>query len=292
MNPQIVGPQAKEPTFEARVLFFAHLDAEWPSLKESFLALVWPAYRACWRPWGLDDLPWPPRGHIRQRFPGDECAFIAPIAVRDWLCLVRSRRCAELRHALCGWGSSVGLSDNWFLASALVSLGQFSPSQDEPKHPPRTAGPSLSKAIGASTYTPPFEWRYCREFHGRQWGSPFEPKFAGTVAHPDEPARWLTDRQHEWYFGSWEQFDRRMRNQFEKELSRYRKSMLTHWGLNKGNHVNYARWTIARLSGLKWREVVARYPRLQKYLDGEAQAKKRVHEFASEIGLNLVSSLK
>ena len=78
-----------------------------------------------------------------------------------------------------------------------------------------------------------------------------------------------------------------MRNQFERELSRYRKGMITHWGLHKGKHVDYARWTIARLSGLTWRKVVARYPELQEYADGEAQAKKRVREFAGEIGLTL-----
>lgn len=288
MHPQIVDPHIEQPNYEARVLFFEHLDTEWPSLKDSLLEKVWPAYRACWRP-SRPDLQWPPPGHVRQKFAHDDLAFVAPLAVRDWPRLMRSRRCADLRHALSEWGSMVKLGNDWFLASALVTLGQFSPSQDTPKHPARAAGLLLSKAIGASTYTAPFAWRYHREFHGRHWGLPFEPKFGGTIAHPDEPARWLPGRHDEWYFGSWEQFERRMRNQFERELSRYRKGMFTHWGLNKGKHVDYARWTIARLSGLTWRKVVARYPELQEYVDGEAQAKKRVREFAGEIGLTLDS---
>jgi hypothetical protein len=78
-----------------------------------------------------------------------------------------------------------------------------------------------------------------------------------------------------------------MLSQFKKELSRYRKSIMSHWGLNKMKHVAYARWTIARVSGLSWRKIVARYPELQVYVDGEAQAKKRVREFALEIGLTL-----
>jgi hypothetical protein len=285
MHPQIVGPQANQPNYEARVLFFEYLDAEWPSLKESLLEAVWPSYRACWTSCSLDDLPWPPRGYIRTKFHGEACAFVAPQAVRDWPKLMRSHRCRELRHALRRWGAAVEISSDWFLASALLSLGQFSPGREKPEHPPRPAGPELSKAIGASSYTPAFEWRYHHEFHGRQWGFLFEPKLVGTIAHPTEPARWLPHRQSEWYYGSWKQFEQRMRNQFESQLSHYHRSMLTHWGLNKGNHLSYARWTIARLSGLKWREVVARYPELQKYVDGEAQAKKRVREFTGEIGL-------
>jgi hypothetical protein len=290
MHPKIVVPPSEQPNYEARILFFAHLDAEWPALKESLFEKVWPPYRACWRQSHLD-LQWAPRGHIRQVFAGDDCGFLAPLAVRDWPRLIRSRHCADLRHALFEWGSKggIGIVDDWFLASALVTLGQFSPGRERPEHRARSVDPLLAKAIGASSYTPSFSWRYHREFHGRHWGFSFKPKFVGTFTDPDDPAIWLPGRQHEWYYGRWEQFEGRMRNRFERELSRYRKSIVTHWGLNKGSYVNYTRWTIARLSGLTWGEVVARYPELQKYSEGETQAKKRVREFAGELGLTLTS---
>ena len=263
-------PLVKEPNHEARLLFFAYLDEQWPALKQSLIEKVWPAYRACWRQSATDiGTSWPPRGHVRTEFPGDDCAFVAPQAVWSWSHLQHSRSCSDLRRAVSGWGSTAGrgLHYDWLLESALVSLGQYSPSQDKPKH------------------TAPFLWRYGHQFHSRGWGLTFEPKFVGTMMHPEqEPARWLP--RHESYFGTWEQFKRRMRNQLERELSRYRKGVVTHWGLNKGQHVNYARWTIARLSGLAWPEVVARFPELQKYTEGETQAKKRVREFAAEIEIS------
>jgi hypothetical protein len=280
MPPKIVVPLNEEPNHEARLLFCVHLDEEWPALKESLIEKVWPAYRACWRQSATDiGASWPARGHVRIKFPDDDCAFVAPQAVWSWSRLQHSRSCTDLRYAVSRWGSTAGrgLHYDWLLESALVSLGQYSPSQNKPKHPARL--------IVGATRRAPFMWRYGHQVHSRGWGLNFEPKFVGTIAHPEqEPARWLP--RDEWYFGTWEQFKRRMQNQFDRELSRYRKNVVTHWGLNKGLHVNYARWTIARLSGLTWREVVARYCELQRYSDGETQAKKRVREFAAEIEIS------
>ena len=256
------SPLSKDPNHRARRLFFELLDREWPALKESLIKQVWPVYRTCWQglPNGFKNPPAP--GTVRIQYPEvDDRVFVAPRAVWKWSELRDSEQCIELRLALTAWALSAGrgLRDGWVLESALKSLSHL-PLQKMPA--PRE-----------------FYWDYAAP--KTQKGDPFAPNFRGPILD----ALWLPE--YESRFGTWEQFENRMRNHFERELSRYRKKMIGQWSLSKGNHRNYAQWTIARLSGLTWAQVVKRYSALGKYSDGIVQAKKRVREFSSEIGLDL-----
>jgi hypothetical protein len=75
-----------------------------------------------------------------------------------------------------------------------------------------------------------------------------------------------------------------MRNQFERQLSRYCKEVVKHWSVPTGRrHVDHARWTIARLSGLTWQQVIDRFPDLKRYSEPETQVKKLVRAFMAEL---------
>ena len=271
MHPRIALPLEEQPNHEARLLFFSLLDAEWPALKESLIDTVWPAYRACWQH-APTDTPWPRRGRIRKWFlsASKMAALEAPAAIGRWSNLRRNRNFSKLRRALLDWaGSNSILRRDWMLDSALATLG---------------------KCFGDRTDNAAIWWRYGYQQNEAKWGLTFEPKFVGTIAHPEEAARWLPEKES--YFGTREQFERRMRNQFERELSRYCKGIMSHWGLNKGRHILYARWTVARLSGLTWRQVVARFPaELDRYTEPVTHAKKQVRDFLKEIDPTLADSL-
>jgi hypothetical protein len=280
MRPQHSVPSDLEPNHEARLLFFRLLNAEWPTLQQSLVAKVLPAYRACWRE--APATPFPRRDRIRKG------GFEAPITICRWSKLRYSRRHVDLRRALYEWASEVGrgLQLDWILDSALATLEQYCPTppayDSEVLARARATGDEkLIRFITTLSERDALPWRYGHQKYGGAWGAVFEPKFVGTIAHPDEPPRWLPG--HDWYFGTMDQFRRRMRNQFERELSRYCRNINKHWSLTKGGHVRYARWTIARLSGLTWPQVIARFPELKKYSEPETQAKKRVREFLAEL---------
>jgi hypothetical protein len=264
MHPRLAVPLSEAPNHRARSLFFALLDREWPALKESLIEQVWPVYRTCWRE-SIDGFKDPPaHGMVRIKFPSvDDRVFVAPQAVWSWSKLQNSETCVELRRAVAAWGLTAGrgLRDGWLLESALVTLRNY----------------PLQQTLCSRG----FFWEYAHP--GPRAYEAFAPSFRG----PKLNAVWLPDDEYEYHFGTWKQFQQRMRNHFERELSRYHKNMMAQWGLRKGNHRSYAQWTIARLSGLTWAQVVKRYPMLERYSDGEAQAKKRVREFSSEIGLTL-----
>jgi hypothetical protein len=262
-------------------LFLSLLDSEWPELGKDLIEKVWPAYRACWRE--AAEYGRPSDGRVSIRYPDEGSAplgwrnFAAPAAVWSFPLLRRSRVCADLRRALFDWAQSAGrgLRDDWLLESALVSLGQYPPSEKAPR----------------------LEfWRYSDPFHGRVHSPVFVPRFTGTRQHPNDDARWLPHPPE--YYGTWTEFKRRMRSQFDAQLSEYRKVVMAQCGVEKGNYHHYARWTVARLSGLTWPEIVERYQlqrlpgkRLGGYTDGETQCKKGVRAFAAEIGVTLAKTL-
>ena len=261
INKSVVPPHGS-PNHEGRVLFFSLLNQEWPELKIDLIDKVWPAYRQCWREWP-DTSRRPPRGFVGRHSP--DGAWMAPAALLDWNILVRSRVGAELRRAMNDWasGSGRGLVDAWLLDSALVSLHFYSPALEKP----------------CATKAP---WQYSYKFrHSNRWGRMFQAQLTEPQWRPGD----------DWYFGSWDQFERRMVNEFRRSLSAYRKAVMAEWGISKENAEMYARWTIARLSGLSWPEIVKRYS-LRRYSEGETQAKKRVKEFSAEIGLHSASRQK
>lgn len=177
------------------------------------------------------------------------------------------------------WGESAGLGirDDWLIESALVTLGQFSPKLDSP-------GTFQFRGV---TY-PNFEWRYSETFHSRVPSPFFAPKFTGTECHPEENARWLPPPHgEEWYYGTWEQFTRRMRKQFLRALTQYRRDVTAKWGF-KESQIKHAQWTIARLSGRRWQEIVKRSD-LNGYAQPYAEVQKRVNEFALGIGLSTLA---
>lgn len=283
-GPKNSVPSSSEPNHAARLLFLRLLNGEWPALQKSLLTVVLPSYRDCWDT--APDTQWPKCDRVRKD------GFEAPLIIRHWSGLSRSRRHKDLRNALLRWAAQGGhlLRSEWMLESALATLDQYFPANEtavdsETLARAQDVGDKNLEVFGREA----LPWRYGHQTYGAKWGAAFEPKFAGTIAHPEEPARWLPE--HEWYFGTMEQFRRRMRNQFERELSKYCKEIAKHWSLNKSGHVNYARWTIARLSGLTWSEVIARFPELERYTEPETQVKKRVREFLSELDPTLSSTM-
>ncbi len=248
MSPRRSVPATKEPSHEARLLFLRLLNAEWPALQESLLAQVLPALQRVLAGSSGDSMA--ARGFVRKG------GFEAPVTILRWSNLRRSPRYVDLHRALCKWASESGrgLQRDWILDSALATLEQDFPDGHNPYDSEVLA---QAKATGDANLvrliTNPAKgalpWRYGHHRYGKRWGAPFELKFLGTLAHPEEAARWLPG--HDRYFGTKEQFQKRMRNQFERELSQYCREITRHWSLNKGRrHIDYARWTIARLSGL------------------------------------------
>jgi hypothetical protein len=69
----------------------------------------------------------------------------------------------------------------------------------------------------------------------------------------------------------------------------YRKDIVTHHAVLKATHPEYARWTIARLSGMKYGDIADRFNLW--HAEPQKEAGKRVREFTFEIGLTLASSL-
>ena len=266
---------------------------------------VWPAYRACWQETKRDDFS-PARARIRVRmrwFPDGRTpgpTFEAPRSVWSVPHLRQTRipACKNLWKALRIWSANAGrgVRDDWLLESALVSLTHYGPGDETPTDPVFQLGEDKSSEQ--------FFWRYTHQFHSSERIPSFTPHFTGGALdrkgrpwHPDAPAIWIPDR--EGLYGSWKQFEQRMINQLKRQLSDYRKDLIAHHGLNKAGYRNYARWTIARLSGRTWPEIDERFGLSRGsvnsisrhsagvYSDGISQAKKRVREFASEIGLTL-----
>jgi hypothetical protein len=249
MNKSAV-PRAS-PNHQGRLLFLSVLDQEWPELKTRLFEIVGPAYQQCWREWP-DTSRQPPRGFVGRQ-TSDGPGFIAPRAVWRWRKLLRSRKCGELRAAMQSWAatSGLGLVDEWLLESALITLDYG------------TSGP----------------WRYYRFSYPHAWGSVFVPQL--------RDPQWLPG--YVWPYGTGDEFVRRMQNEFRRELSRYHKTVMAQWGISNQSTVEYARWTVVRLSGAPWSAVVGRFSSLQRYSEGETQAKKRVRQFAAEIALSLKS---
>jgi hypothetical protein len=281
MITESLVPPDIEPNHQARLLFLRLLNSEWPGLQKSLVTRVLPAFRACWEKAPATE--WPERDRIRK------AGFEVPLTVLRWSKLRHSSRYVDLRNALCAWASesSGELQRDWMLDSALATLEQYCPSPPEPYDPEvlarakMTGDEKLIRLITKLSQRDALPWRYGHQIYGEKWGTAFDPKFAGTIARPEGPARWLPGDHG--YFGTEEQFRRRMRNQFERELSKYCGDMKKHWSLSKGGHVKYARWTIARLSGLTWPQVIARFPGTERYTEPETQVKKRVREFLAEL---------
>jgi hypothetical protein len=278
------------PNQSGRILFLSRLAPEWPELQQNLLETVWPVYRLCkplieanpeydstvWmrliRRYGIPS--------VSRRTPNPQWFagfgyFLRPFELTSWSRLQASRRFASLRRAVTNWAQSSGrgIHDEWLVSAGLQSLNRLPPLLDSPIEQ--------------------FYWESAGQ-HDHNWPV-FSPNLKDRRGH-GQPC-WVHSSAGgpamqaavEAYHGTWDRFATEMRNQFERELSKYRKVIMTR-SISKGNAAAYANWTVARMAGLSWPQIAKRYG-LGRYSEGETQAKKRVREFASEIGLTLGESL-
>ncbi len=251
MSTELTVTSNRAPNHAARYLFLSLLDQEWPELKLGLIQYVWPTYRKLWRP---ASPPYDPETTY-----SDDRRFIATRALEHWDWFHRSPDCELLKDAMTAWAAGTGIDviNSWFLDCALASLSHFSPAIETPD----------SKK---------FDWvpGYLID---DTFGLPlFEPRF--------ENALWVPSDE------SWELFAQRISNEVNRLLTIYRKEVQSRWLAHKGNHTNYAKWTIARFSGLSWNAIVERFAIIYQ---GSPQFKvsEKVAEFSREIGLTLGETL-
>jgi hypothetical protein len=203
---------------------------------------------------------------------GDSHGFEAPNAITSWRRVQRSRKLASLRESLLRWASKSGqgIRDGWLIASALATLNQYSPRLQYPSE--------------------------CWErwvYHADEEPSErYSPSFAPTFAYRGRPAHWIPN--HPKRYGDTFAFNKAMQKQFNRQLSAYVKSATRgmYSPVCDDSSMDIARWTAARLSGMSWGQISSRYKLDEKYTEGETQAKKRVREFAADIGLTFESQCR
>jgi hypothetical protein len=255
----------------ARKLFCSLLDEEWPDLKKSLIERVWPAYRSCWRTWeewAEGDEP-EDYARIRSNEGSDreswseevEHGLIAPAAVSDLRKLSHSKPCIDLWKAFIAWADANAIRDEWMLQTALATLRRTLFSAP--------LAPDLQQVV----------WDYDCPFYDL-W-VPDLPILYGTgPAHASGNSKFPDP-------GEWESWERRARREFENTLRELRKQFVAPWAVSHPNASAHCRWTIARLSGLTWSQVVMRFPEIGRYSEAIPEAKRRVRMFAKIIRLTL-----
>jgi hypothetical protein len=88
-------------------------------------------------------------------------------------------------------------------------------------------------------------------------------------------------------------FHKRMRAQFEAEMTKYKKSVSSSYGLKvSAETLKHADWTVMAFAGLPYAEIARQLPTSPQYRAPEDTVRKAVKRFAGDIGLTLPTRTK
>ncbi len=279
-----------------RKLFLGLLDTHRPTLQQSLLEIVWPAFRACWLACP-DAVDWRPSEGFTAHRRGPSAAWMtAPKSILHLEGIRGNSQQRDLLSALDAWCEREGIADGWIVDAALISMAARVSESPDPYLETHFEIWDLSTGTKRpALYKHPF-WQCTPFLQSPQYSGPsFRPVFTFPFWHRYvvggrsylKQLRGHTVRIAE----TQKQFRDRIQREFRLALKNYLSSQNKRSEPDKNSQrLTHATWTVRFWSGEDPRDF-AHGPGFRRYRDPESAVRKAAARFAETIALTLPTTV-